>query len=86
MILRAIEWYGVETTRTLYVGNGNPDRFPADNANVIGIQFISPANHRAGQSHLFPELRRPAQFTDTQLQRLGSEIQQMLGLAIDRTV
>lgn len=80
VLLRAMEWYGVATTTTIFVSNSAAGILAASDADVTCIRYIGP---RADKS--LPERHHPLPLSITGPLQLQIRIEHKLGLGRRRT-
>lgn len=79
MILRAIERYGVDTGKAVFVG-GSTSIVAASNAGITGIHYAGWPNNRASFRRTGIETRNSSTPELTEVRRLRATIEQILGL------
>jgi len=79
MILHAIEWYGAEKRRTVFVYATTAGLIAANDADVIGIRYFGVQSDRVSLPRTETE-PRPPRPAIAAIERLSAQIERILGL------
>ncbi|NTA14023.1 hypothetical protein [Agrobacterium tumefaciens] len=84
LILRAIEWYGVDKSEAVLVSNTGAGLLAANEAGVMGIQYLDQHDDRAGLPRAETTLHDRTSSEALEIERLRLLIQQFLGIGDSR--
>lgn len=80
LILRAIEWYGVDKSETVFVSNTAAGLLTAHDAGVTGIRYLNLQGDRAFLPRVGTTSREPTSSGALEIERLRHRIQRFLGV------
>lgn len=81
MILRAIEWYGVKKTRTLFVDASAAGLLVGNDMGLKGLRYLGLRSNRTIQSRIASKLQYAPTSEATEIRSLCARIQQILALS-----